>query len=202
MRIPVKPKVHKVAIDIKNRTELGDFVEEIKFWRSKNPEAPKLSFEQFCDEDIWKKCRDEPIFFENVRLGLYHAREPLSHGYLYQNVWYVVEGKFTREQKKLLIMEDADRERIYFEKLVQKFTSDAARGAMQPIDRIPEEVKIAVWRRDEGRCVDCKKRERLEYHHVIPRSKGGSSTVRNVELLCEICNRKRGNRIDELPLSF
>jgi hypothetical protein len=121
---------------------------------------------------------------------------------LYQNAWYLVDGKFTREQKKLLIMEDADRERIYFEKLARKFTSDAAREAAQPIERIPEDVKIAVWRRDEGRCVDCEKRERLEYHHIIPRDKGGSSTVRNVELLCETCNRKRSNRIDELPLTF
>ena len=202
MRIPVKPKVHKVAINIKNRAELRDFVIGIENWRSKSPEAPKHSGEQFCEEDIWERSRVEPIFFEKVNLGLFHASRELNFGYLYQNVWYVVEGKYTHEQKKLLIMEVADRERIYFEKLAQKFTSDAAREAMQPIDRIPEEVKIAVWRRDDGRCVDCKKRERLEFHHIIPRKKGGSSTVRNVELLCEVCNRTKGARLDELPLSF
>jgi hypothetical protein len=202
MRIPVKPKVHKVSIEIRNRPELAEFVRGIKFLRSRNPGVPKSPCEQFCDEDIWERTRVEPIFFENVSLGLYHAGEPVNYGYLYQNAWYLVEGKFTREQKKLLIMEHADRERIYFENLAKKFTSDAAREAMQPVDRIPKEVKIAVWRRDEGRCADCKERERLEYHHIIPRSKGGSSSVRNVELLCETCNRKRGNRIDELPLTF
>jgi hypothetical protein len=135
-------------------------------------------------------------------LELLHAGERVKHGFLYQNAWYLVEGNFTLEQKKLLVMEDADRERIFFEKLASKFTSDAAREAAQPIQRIPEDVKIAVWRRDEGRCVDCKGRERLEFHHIVPRSKGGSSTVHNIELLCETCNRKRGNRIDELPLTF
>ena len=202
MRTPVKPKVHKVAIEIKNRPEVADFVQHLKAWRSAYPDAPKSLREQFCDEDIWERSRVEPILFSDVSLGLRHGGDDLRYGYLYQNVWYVVDGNFTREQKKLLVMEEADRERIYFEKLANKFTSNAAREAAQPVDRIPEEVKIAVWRRDEGRCVDCRERERLEYHHIIPRSKGGSSSVRNVELLCEICNRKRGNRIDELPLTF
>lgn len=32
----------------------------------------------------------------------------------------------------------------------------------------------------------------LEFDHVIPVSKGGSSAVRNLELLCEVCNRAKG----------
>ncbi|MCD6311840.1 MAG: HNH endonuclease, partial [Elusimicrobia bacterium] len=30
----------------------------------------------------------------------------------------------------------------------------------------------------------------------IPVSKGGSNTVRNIELLCESCNRKKNARIE------
>jgi hypothetical protein len=55
---------------------------------------------------------------------------------------------------------------------------------------IPEEVRFAVWRRDQGRCVRCGGQENLEFDHIIPLSNGGSNSERNVELLCETCNRK------------
>lgn len=60
---------------------------------------------------------------------------------------------------------------------------------------IPQHVKREVWRRDMGRCVDCGSRINLEYDHIIPFSKGGSNTVRNIELLCEKCNRSKSNNI-------
>jgi 5-methylcytosine-specific restriction endonuclease McrA len=60
---------------------------------------------------------------------------------------------------------------------------------------ISASVRREVWRRDGGACVDCGSRERLEYDHIIPISKGGSSTVRNLELLCESCNLRKGATI-------
>jgi hypothetical protein len=60
---------------------------------------------------------------------------------------------------------------------------------------IPVRVRREVWRRDQGRCVDCSSRERLEYDHIIPVSKGGSNTVRNIELRCESCNRQKAAAI-------
>ena len=60
---------------------------------------------------------------------------------------------------------------------------------------IPSRVRIFVWRRDQGRCVECGTNERLEYDHIIPVAKGGSNTARNLQLLCAVCNRKKGPRI-------
>ncbi|NOR59116.1 MAG: hypothetical protein GQ469_00555 [Methanosarcinales archaeon] len=60
---------------------------------------------------------------------------------------------------------------------------------------IPTQVKQYVWRRDQGRCVECNSNEKLEYDHIIPVSKGGSNTERNIRLLCEKCNRSKGGRI-------
>jgi len=56
---------------------------------------------------------------------------------------------------------------------------------------IPSDVKIAVWRRDGGKCVKCGSEVELEFDHIIPVSKGGSSTFRNVQILCKKCNRKK-----------
>jgi hypothetical protein len=60
---------------------------------------------------------------------------------------------------------------------------------------IPSSVRMEVWRRDGGKCAKCGGREKLEYDHIIPISKGGSNTARNIELLCEGCNRSKSNRI-------
>jgi 5-methylcytosine-specific restriction endonuclease McrA len=60
---------------------------------------------------------------------------------------------------------------------------------------IPERVRHEVWRRDQGRCVDCGNRERLEFDHIIPVSRGGSNTARNLELRCESCNRRKAASI-------
>lgn len=73
-------------------------------------------------------------------------------------------------------------------------TVDAGNDS-SPDRYISPAVKIAVWRRDEGRCVQCKSREKLEYDHIIPISKGGSNTERNVQLLCEKCNREKAAKV-------
>jgi hypothetical protein len=72
----------------------------------------------------------------------------------------------------------------------------AAPGLARPArPAIPDDVKTAVWRRDEGRCVRCGRAESLEFDHVIPLSMGGSNTARNLQLLCEPCNRAKGASI-------
>lgn len=62
-------------------------------------------------------------------------------------------------------------------------------------EAIPERVRHEVWRRDRAACVDCGSRARLEFDHIIPVSRGGSNTPRNIELRCEPCNRRKGARI-------
>lgn len=62
-------------------------------------------------------------------------------------------------------------------------------------ERIPESVRLFVWQRDEGKCIKCGSQEHLEFDHIIPIAQGGSNTERNVQLLCEMCNRQKGKGI-------
>ncbi len=74
--------------------------------------------------------------------------------------------------------------------------AEAGTAAPSSMERyIPTDVRLAVWRRDQARCVQCGSQEKLEYDHIIPASKGGSNTERNVQLLCEKCNREKSARI-------
>lgn len=61
---------------------------------------------------------------------------------------------------------------------------------------IPSSVKKAVWKRDGGRCVNCGSDIDIEYDHIIPVAKGGSSTVQNIQILCQKCNRKKSASIE------
>ena len=62
---------------------------------------------------------------------------------------------------------------------------------------IPSSVKLAVWKRDRGRCVICGSTDNLHFDHVIPYSKGGSSLVpENIQLLCVRHNLAKRDRIE------
>lgn len=62
-------------------------------------------------------------------------------------------------------------------------------------ETIPEAVRTEVWRRDRGRCVKCGSNQNLEFDHIIPVSRGGATTARNLQLLCKSCNRRKGAKI-------
>ena len=60
---------------------------------------------------------------------------------------------------------------------------------------VPQHVKAAVYRRDQGRCRECGSNSYLEFDHIIPRSRGGATSENNLQLLCRRCNQAKGSRI-------
>ncbi len=61
---------------------------------------------------------------------------------------------------------------------------------------IPAPVKVEVWRRDRGQCVECGSTKNLHFDHDIPFSRGGSSlTAANVRLLCAKHNLEKSDKI-------
>jgi 5-methylcytosine-specific restriction endonuclease McrA len=57
---------------------------------------------------------------------------------------------------------------------------------------LPRDARLAVWRRDRGRCRECGSGFDLQYDHVIPVALGGASRIENLQLLCGDCNRAKG----------
>jgi hypothetical protein len=79
-----------------------------------------------------------------------------------------------------------------------------------PEEHLADPVRLAVWRRDRGRCVDCGSGKSVVFDHIVPISQGGSNTDVNVELRCQACcvrlarNEMRSKvsraRVEALPL--
>ena len=58
-------------------------------------------------------------------------------------------------------------------------------------DHVPAHVKRAVWKRDGGKCQFplegggvCGSTHQLQFDHIVPRGRGGPSTIENVRLAC------------------
>ena len=121
--------------------------------------------------------------------------------FFYKNSLYQAEYNefFTDEELLLRIKEKVYKEDKRFEQLkkqVELYESyDINESEKRKREPIPEEVRNEVWRRDQGRCVICGSQENLEFDHIIPFSKGGSSTARNIQLLCQNCNRHKSDKI-------
>jgi hypothetical protein len=62
---------------------------------------------------------------------------------------------------------------------------------------IPSSVKLEVWKRDDGKCVQCGDNKNLHFDHIIPYSKGGTSLLsENIQLLCATCNLAKQDNIE------
>jgi len=57
---------------------------------------------------------------------------------------------------------------------------------------IPTAVREAVSIRDNYRCVKCSSQKNLQFDHIVAIRNGGSNTVDNVQVLCSVCNLRKG----------
>ena len=101
-------------------------------------------------------------------------------------------------KSKADVIEHADRE-LHSERMTM---TRPAVIRLRSYVRVPRDVhrrkitRRAVFARDGWRCQYCGSRSSLTVDHVVPRSKGGSSTWDNIVASCAPCNRRKG---DSLP---
>lgn len=86
-----------------------------------------------------------------------------------------------------------DLEAIGLETTLAKYHAQNQRRLMT--DKLREKIK----RRDGYRCQICGKympdSVGLQIDHIIPVSKGGKTVESNLQVLCDVCNRRKSNKI-------
>ena len=101
----------------------------------------------------------------------------------------IKEAVYKKERKKMIEREALD-ELIEEGKVFNVYTKKDGNRTTIPMD-----VATAVWNRDGGKCCICGGRENLEFDHIIPISKGGATTFRNLQILCHNCNLQKSDTI-------
>jgi 5-methylcytosine-specific restriction endonuclease McrA len=111
--------------------------------------------------------------------------------------WNDPESFCNEKERILLIKQCVLREERRFQQLQREVEILENTEKREGVSREPisKSVRIFVWQRDRGQCVKCGSRVRLEFDHIIPIAAGGASTERNIQLLCEACNRSKGATI-------
>lgn len=56
-------------------------------------------------------------------------------------------------------------------------------------------LRWEVFKRDDFRCKHCGTRDHLRADHILPESKGGPTTLENLQTLCRTCNSKKGVKV-------
>ena len=73
---------------------------------------------------------------------------------------------------------------------------DSREPRLEQVRLIPTKVKLAVWKRDQGKYVECGSTDNLHFDHIIPYSRGGSSlVVENIQLMCARHNLAKHDKI-------
>jgi hypothetical protein len=145
-----------------------------------------------CEREMATDELGQRVYVEPIPLQLPEGDDKDDNSYaLYRGTVWVSERSLEPEQWKRLIDRLMEREEAELRAALATEEPDCGR------ERLSTEVRRAVWIRDQGRCSRCGSRERLEYDHIIPVSQGGGNTERNIELLCEVCNRANQTRFSK-----
>jgi 5-methylcytosine-specific restriction endonuclease McrA len=61
--------------------------------------------------------------------------------------------------------------------------------------------RYAVWQRYGRKCALCRATDDLQIDHILPVSRGGRSSLHNVQILCGACNADKGDAVVEVGVA-
>jgi 5-methylcytosine-specific restriction endonuclease McrA len=105
---------------------------------------------------------------------------------------YWEDAQLSSEDVLALVRERQRRAARTLERAHAALAGETAERRREPI---PRAVRLAVFERDGGRCVECGSSFDIQYDHVIPLVLGGANTVQNLQILCAPCNQSKGGTL-------
>ena len=86
---------------------------------------------------------------------------------------------------------------LHEEGIVLVWEEDTEEDVGTPETPNPKDVLYQQQNGSCGGCGDHMRQRNLTIDHIVPRSKGGSDDIENLQLLCQACNSMKGNRTQE-----
>ena len=210
--------IRVLTIDLKS--QITTALAEVRGEFAKNW-SPSYGPQVFSEDSVpnlreWKRCLEDRELWQDTDKNpieiIINGREKISSSkgtldlfgikvkatkavsayyYVFKNMLFEATGPYNVEEAALLVKDYYNKRRAKIDSLNESAVTPEARTR----GVIPEAVRHEVWRRDQGKCVECGSQDNLEFDHLIPFSRGGANTVRNLQLLCEKCNRKKSAKI-------
>ena len=87
---------------------------------------------------------------------------------------------------------DAISEKIISLHDVKRDSFALAQRKSQSKANMDASLRLKVYERDGYQCLHCGVRKDLSLDHIHPESKGGATTLENLQTLCRSCNSKKG----------
>jgi len=178
-------KQNKIAFELRKQ-KLDKENEQRKIERQKQIEIQKeetQKLEKQKRDEIDRELKKQKLVKENERRKIERQKQREIK----------IKEDYKRKILKLKRKRELEQEAVD-ELLSQGIISNASSESRKR-SAIPEDIKQIVWRRDEGKCCYCGSTENLEFDHIIPFTKGGSDSVKNLQILCLSCNRKKSSKI-------
>ena len=153
----------------------------------------EAELEQFIQDGFKFYKTDLQLFYQENKAEIENKRRELQEQKRQQQIQseknLIKQELLEKERKKQLQRE------VFKELLDEGAISNQSTGKEWNREPIPQDIMDRVWNRDGGRCVKCGGQEHLEFDHIIPFSKGGANTYRNLQVLCKKCNIEKSNKI-------
>ncbi len=182
--IPViAAEISKGAINLTQLNQAKSFFDEMKIEKAseKVTIVMELSGKSTRESErmLWeKKGENTPkrvnlSLEEKTVMGLKHVQSLNSHK--------------CSDMDKLLLAMCVEVEKVWVPQVKRNST-----GGQIDKRYVSVAVKAKVWERDQGKCVQCGSKMRLELDHIKPFAVGGKTEIQNMRLLCRNCNQRAG----------
>ena len=190
-----RPRVRKAQQDFERRRARVEKLERDLLGLEERGESV-VSF-RFHSEEHHIDCSQER--FLELRLAQKTSPRMLLKGHGRQWWWY--SDRFWWDDTRLSTRElQAAVHEADLMAALRRHLTDVARvsasGSINgdgALGALPDHVRVEVWRRDDGRCVDCGSEEDLGFALVgVSETEPDAPSVDEIELLCKLCSSLRG----------